>query len=103
LSLIVYLYISPEVVLDRIKLKSRDCETGITLEYLKRLYNGYEEFIGDISKTIPVLKIHYDDSKNSTEFYDTEKIAQIIYENYQKMNNIREIIIHGNSSYVIGV
>jgi hypothetical protein len=33
-------------------------EAGIPLEYLQQLREGYEEFLMDISKTIPVIKVH---------------------------------------------
>jgi deoxyadenosine kinase len=29
------------------------------LEYLKELYNGYDEFINEISKVIPVIKVNW--------------------------------------------
>ena len=30
--------------------RARGCETGISLEYLKLLYAGYDEFLKDIAK-----------------------------------------------------
>src|SRR5512143_2904365 len=41
---IVYLDVSPENSLKRIKQRSRDCESVVGLDYLHRLYDNYEEF-----------------------------------------------------------
>ena len=35
---IVYLHCSPETCYERIQMRARDCEQGIDIEYLKRLY-----------------------------------------------------------------
>ena len=40
-------------------MRSRDCESGIPIEYLRELYAAYEEFISDISKYIPVIKVNW--------------------------------------------
>ena len=44
-TLIIHLDCKPEESLERIKIRARGCETGITIEYLRKLYNGYEDFI----------------------------------------------------------
>ena len=56
-TLIIHLDCKPEESLERIKRRARGCETGITLEYLNKLYKGYEDFIKEISKVIPVLRV----------------------------------------------
>ena len=53
-TLIVHLDVKPEESLRRIKLRARGCEVGITVDYLTKLYNAYEEFLKEISKVIPV-------------------------------------------------
>ena len=55
-TLIIHLDCKPEESLERIKRRARGCETGITLDYLQKLYKGYEEFIKQISKVIPCEK-----------------------------------------------
>jgi deoxyadenosine/deoxycytidine kinase len=84
-NFIIYLEVSPETSMERIKQRSRGCETGITLEYLTQLYNGYEEFIGEISRLIPVLRVRWD------EFWEVERLAQAITREYNRGNFLREV------------
>lgn len=76
-DMILYLDVTPEIALQRIKKRSRDCETTITLEYLQALQKGYEEWIQDIHPRIPVIRIDWN------TFKDTEYIIEII-EKYKK-------------------
>ena len=85
ITLIVHLDVCPEEALRRIKLRARGCETGITVEYLTKLYNAYEEFLGEISQVIPVIRVNY------SKFKTAEEMAGIIKEEYYKMHNIKRI------------
>ncbi len=82
-TLIIHLDCKPEESLERIKKRARGCETGITLEYLQKLYDGYEEFIKQISKVIPVLRINY------SKFKTAEEMAEIIKKEYESMQNVK--------------
>ena len=62
-TLIIHLDVSPEEALRRIQLRARGCETGITIEYLTKLYNAYEDFLAEISQVIPVIKFNYNKFK----------------------------------------
>ena len=84
-TLIIHLDCKPEESLERIKKRARGCETGITVEYLRKLYNGYEEFIKQISKVIPVLRINY------SKFKTAEEMAEIIKKEYESMQNVRKV------------
>ena len=84
-TLIIHLDCKPEESLERIKKRARGCETGITLEYLTKLYNGYEEFIRQISKVIPVLRVNY------SRFKSAEEMAEIIKKEYESMQNVKKI------------
>lgn len=59
-TLIVHLDVSPEEALERVKLRNRDCETGLTVEYLRKLAFGYEAFIDDIRRVIPVIRVKWE-------------------------------------------
>jgi len=83
-SVIVYLDVKPERSMERIRLRSRDVETGITLEYLTALYQEYESFIGDISRTVPVIRVDYD------RFRDAEEMAAMIEREYLDTSFLRE-------------
>ena len=84
-TFIIHLDCKPEESLERIKLRGRSCENGITLEYLRKLYNGYEEFIKEISKVIPVIKVNY------SKFKTAEEMAEIIKKEYYSMQNVRNV------------
>ena len=58
-SVIIYLDVKPERSMERINERNRDVENGISLEYLSALYEGYEEFVADISRTIPVVRVDW--------------------------------------------
>jgi deoxyadenosine kinase len=84
-TLIVHLDVKPEESLRRIKLRARGCETGITVDYLTKLYNAYEEFLKEISKVIPVIRVNY------SKFKTAEEMAQIIKKEYDSMHNIKNV------------
>eukprot|EP01133_Synstelium_polycarpum_P009743 gene9743-11378_t len=81
-NLIVHLDVTPSESLRRIRLRNRDCEKGITLEYLVNLSAAYQEFLLDISKYIGVIRVNWD------EYQSPEELALIIKEEYLKMRLI---------------
>jgi deoxyadenosine kinase len=96
-NIIVHLDVSPEESLRRIKLRDRDCESGITLEYLQGLHAAYEEFINDIARVIPVIKVNY------SEFRTAEEMAEKIKAEYEQIANIRTVTFQTSSSGSSGV
>lgn len=82
---IVYLDVSPQTSLKRIKERSRDCESTITLDYLGRLYDNYESFVQEISKLIPVIRVGYD------EFWEIGDIAGAITREYTRTSFLRQV------------
>lgn len=83
-NLIVYLDVSPEASFERIKMRNRGVESGISLEYLKSLYKGYEDFIGDISRVIPVIRVDYE------RFGTAQEMAELIEQEYFDHSFLRE-------------
>lgn len=71
-NLLVFLDVTPEECKARIDKRGRKGDSGITIEYLKSLQEGYEEFVTEMSRILPVIKI-----KNG-ERYSAEDIAKII-------------------------
>lgn len=59
-TLIVHLDVSPEEALRRIRERGRACEAAIDVDYLRQLRTAYEEFLENIARTIPVLRINYE-------------------------------------------
>jgi deoxyadenosine kinase len=81
-DIIVYLDVEPEIALQRIYHRSRDCEIGITIEYLRALKKGYEDWLDDISDRIQVIKIDWN------EFGSTDDIVKKINEKIQKKKGL---------------
>merc|ERR1712151_196116 len=84
-NIIVHLDLTPEESHRRIKMRSRDCESGIPIEYLRALHAAYEVFIKDISRVIPVIKVDYE------RFRTAEEMAAVIKTEYTKIANIRRV------------
>jgi len=84
-NLIIHLDVSPEESLERLKMRNRKCEDGVPLDYLKRLHACYEEFISDIAKVIPVIKVNY------SKFKTAEEMAKIIKKEWDQMSTVVEI------------
>ena len=82
-SIIIYLDIKPETSIKRIASRAREVETGITLEYLDMLYKEYEIFIEDIARTIPVIRVCWE------QFRDADEMAQMIEREYLKTSFLR--------------
>lgn len=84
-NLIVYLDVSPERSMERIEMRSRGVETGITLEYLQALYDEYDTFVQEISRTIPVVRVDWD------RFRDTEEMALAVQREFATGSFIRNV------------
>ncbi len=84
-NLIVYLDVTPERSMERIKGRGRNVETGISMEYLTALYKEYEAFIQDISKTIPVVRVDWD------QFRTVEEMAAAVEHEYLSASFIRDV------------
>lgn len=82
---IVYLDVSPEISMERIRERARGCEVGVELPYLEALSRSYEDFLEDISKLIPVLRVNYN------QFWDVERLAAAITREYKGASFLREV------------
>jgi deoxyadenosine kinase len=84
-SVIVYLDVSPETSLERIHSRGRDFEKAISLEYMQRLHVEYAEFVADISRIIPVIRVGWE------QFGDIETIADAIIREYTQTSYLRDV------------
>lgn len=75
-NLIVYLDLSPETSMERVRMRNRGVESGLTLDYLKALHAEYERFIEDISRSIPVIRVDWE------QFRDAPEAARVIEQAY---------------------
>lgn len=83
-NVIVYLDVSPELSLERIRQRGREVEDGVSLDYLNALHQGYEAFIADISRVIPVIRVDYD------RFATAEEMARVIQREYLDHSFLRQ-------------
>ncbi len=84
-SAIIYLDVKPERSMERIKERARGVETGISLEYLQALYNEYENFVMDISRRVPTIRVSWD------QYRDVEEMAEVIQREYMNATFLREV------------
>ncbi len=84
-NVIVYLDVKPERSMERINMRNRDVESGISLEYLTALYEEYAHFIEGISKTVPVIRVDYD------RFRTVDEMAEVIEREYLHTSFVREV------------
>jgi len=75
-NVIVYLDLSPESSMQRIQQRSRDVESGISMDYLQGLRAEYESFISDISRTVPVIRVNWE------EYRSVEQMVEVIEQEY---------------------
>jgi deoxyadenosine kinase len=87
--LIVYLDVPPEESWRRIVSRGRSFELGITRAYLDALYQGYEDFLQDISRLIPVIRVDY------TRFASAEEMAVLIEREYREHSFLRTVTRDG--------
>lgn len=72
----IYLHTSPEVCKDRMDSRNRDCENGVTLDYLREIHAKYESFA---RKTLPENTIvHIVDAEQTTDqvFAEVNRIIE---------------------------
>ena len=84
-NVIVYLDVTPEQSYERIKMRSRECESNLPLEYLIKLSRAYEDFLTDISQIIPVLRVDW------STFRTAEEMAVQIQQQYAAMRSIKRV------------
>ena len=82
--LIIYLDLTPESSLARVRQRNRDVESGISLEYLAALRAEYEVFIEEISRRIPVIRVNWE------EYRDADAMAEVIEKEYLAGSFLRE-------------
>jgi deoxyadenosine kinase len=84
-GVIVYLDVRPERSLERIRMRERDVESGVTLDYLTALYEEYEAFVADISRSVPVIRVDWD------QFRDVGEMAVAIEREYLRGSFLRTV------------
>lgn len=84
-TLIVYLDVQPAEALRRIKVRGRPMEAGITLEYMEALHRAYADFVENISRTIPVVRVDYGTFRTAGE------MARAIAREHRQLRVLRDV------------
>ena len=82
-NVIVYLDLSPESSMKRIEQRNRNVEKGIPIDYLVHLRAEYENFIADISRTIPVIRVGWE------QYRTVEEMVSVIEHEYFNKSFLR--------------
>ena len=78
-DLIIYLNVKPEVALQRIIKRGRQCELDIPLDYLKALEAGYLDWAKTgIDKRIRILTLDWNDDYVKDGILDEAKLTEVV-------------------------
>lgn len=88
-NLIVFLDVSPERSLERIRERDRDVEANVSIDYLRDLHRHYAAFIEEISRVIPVISVDYD------QYATAEQMAGVIEREYLDHSFLRKVVGFG--------
>lgn len=76
-DVLIYLDITPEQVMERIKKRSRECESSIPMEYLQHLHEAYKEVLESLSSKCRVE--HVDATQGKVDvMMDVDRIIKIL-------------------------
>lgn len=77
-TVVIYLDVSPEEAHRRLRMRNREIECKVPLEYLKRLHEAYDEWIGTM-KDVRIIRVDYEKYKlEYTSRYEfDEKIHEV--------------------------
>jgi len=56
-TVILHLDVDPEVALENVQRRARGCETGLSLDYLKALHEGYERWIETMRHRLTIVRV----------------------------------------------
>lgn len=84
-NVIIYLDVDPETSFQRVQERRRDVEKGVTKEYLQALYAEYENFVREISRVIPLIRVSWN------QYRDVEEMAEVIKREYLDHSFVRKV------------
>ena len=66
-DLCLWLRVSPEICLERMRIRARGCEVGVTIDYLKRLEEAYCECMDTLARKCPVAEIDGEQDRDAVK------------------------------------
>ncbi len=85
-DILLYLRVNPETSLNRIAERGRKAEEGITLEYMQKLFLGYENFIDEMGRYTRVISLDWNHYLEIDEVVD-----RISEKKKEKLHFLRDI------------
>ena len=73
-DVIIYLRVTPDVSMKRIAERGRDAEGGITIDYMMKLHQGYEDFASEMGRYTRVLSLDWN------EYREPREVARLVQE-----------------------
>ena len=76
----IYLKASPDVCVDRMRKRARNCETGVDPGYIEQIHNAYESFVNLLNESPNVCVIEIDANQSVESVCDIvqQKISEIV-------------------------
>jgi len=88
-DILLYLRVTPQQAYDRMALRSRDCESAVPLEYLERLFEGYEKMVDEMKRYTVCVSL---DWSTYLPIPDVAKaVEQAAVDNQDFLKSIRKI------------
>lgn len=66
-DIFIYIRVLPETCFERINQRDRDCENGVSLDYIRTLHMAYDRFVTDILKDEMNVTVHVIDASKSPD------------------------------------
>lgn len=83
---IVYIQCKPKVLLERIQRRGRECEQGITIEYLTELNEAYEQWIKKQHKCHDIITVNgFERTPDGLECLAIELAEELLHEDSDDM------------------
>ena len=88
-DVVVYLKVTAQQAHDRMISRSRDCESAVPIEYLRRLIEGYDLMVKEMSRYTVVVEIDW--STYQTTEYVADRVNEAVDNNQDFLKSIRKI------------
>jgi len=88
-DIILYLRVTPDVAMSRIKERGREAEGGMEMSYLERLFEGYEEFAEEMQRYTVVIPLDWNDYEPVGQVAD--KVADAAKREQKFLRSLRRI------------
>ena len=89
-DLVVYLRAKPETLMERVRMRGKDYEAAMTLDYLRELCGIYEEFFRHYDDT-PLLILDTDEFNYRSDPDELSRVCDLVMETLNRHISAREM------------